>query len=83
MSTPAMKILITGSSSGMGRWLAARYCEAGHDVWGVARRDQADFQKSLQTFSVYLMSSILGYGPQIVNKLGITMRFMTNVQRKR
>jgi NAD(P)-dependent dehydrogenase (short-subunit alcohol dehydrogenase family) len=38
-----MKILITGSSSGIGRWLAAHYAGAGHEVWGVARRDQADF----------------------------------------
>ncbi len=38
-----MKLLITGSSSGMGRWLATQYCEAGHEVWGVARRDQSDF----------------------------------------
>ncbi len=38
-----MKILVTGSSSGMGRWLAQRYCEAGHQVWGIARRDQSGF----------------------------------------
>jgi 3-oxoacyl-[acyl-carrier protein] reductase len=38
-----MKIVITGTSSGIGRGLALRYCEAGHDVWGIARRDQAAF----------------------------------------
>lgn len=38
-----MKILITGTSSGMGRWLAEHYCAAGHQVWGIARRDQSDF----------------------------------------
>jgi NAD(P)-dependent dehydrogenase (short-subunit alcohol dehydrogenase family) len=38
-----MKIVITGTSSGIGRALAQRYCEAGHQVWGIARRDQADF----------------------------------------
>ncbi|MEO6786974.1 MAG: SDR family oxidoreductase [Chthoniobacteraceae bacterium] len=38
-----MRILITGTSSGIGRGLAQRYCEAGHEVWGVARRDQAEF----------------------------------------
>lgn len=38
-----MKLLITGSSSGVGRWLAAHYAAAGHEVWGVARRDQSDF----------------------------------------
>jgi 3-oxoacyl-[acyl-carrier protein] reductase len=36
-----MKILITGTSSGMGCWLAAHYCAAGHEVWGIARRDQS------------------------------------------
>jgi NAD(P)-dependent dehydrogenase (short-subunit alcohol dehydrogenase family) len=39
-----MKLLITGSSSGMGRWLAAHYCQTGHQVWGIARRDQSDFE---------------------------------------
>ena len=39
-----MKILITGSSSGMGRWLATHYCTTGHQVWGIARRDQSDFE---------------------------------------
>lgn len=38
-----MKILITGSSSGIGRWLATHYAAAGHEVWGAARRDQTDF----------------------------------------
>lgn len=44
-----MKLLITGSSSGMGRWLAAHYCEAGHEVWGVARRDQTDFAAEIKS----------------------------------
>ena len=44
-----MKLLITGSSSGMGRWLATQYCEAGHEVWGLARRDQADFVAERKT----------------------------------
>ena len=38
-----MKILITGSSSGIGRSLAIRCCETGHEVWGLARRDQSAF----------------------------------------
>ena len=38
-----MKIVITGTSSGIGRSLAQRYCEKGHEVWGIARRDQSDF----------------------------------------
>lgn len=45
-----MKILITGSSSGIGRWLAGHFAGRGHEVWGFARRDQTDFmlaQKNL------------------------------------
>lgn len=38
-----MKIVLTGSSSGIGRALAARLLGRGHDVWGLARSDQADF----------------------------------------
>ena len=33
-----MKILITGTSSGIGRELARQLAEAGHQVWGIARR---------------------------------------------
>lgn len=35
-----MKILITGASSGIGRYLAGRFTEAGHEVWGTARSPQ-------------------------------------------
>ncbi len=38
-----MKIVLTGSSSGIGRALAERLLGRGHDVWGLARSDQADF----------------------------------------
>lgn len=37
-----LKILLTGSSSGIGRALAEKFLADGHAVWGVARRDQAD-----------------------------------------
>lgn len=45
-----MKILITGSSSGIGRWLAAHYSQTGHQVWGIARRDQSDFEAEQRGF---------------------------------
>ncbi len=38
-----MKIVLTGSSSGIGRALAERLLARGHHVWGLARSDQADF----------------------------------------
>ena len=43
-----MKIVITGTSSGIGRGLAERYCNAGHEVWGLARRDQREFAERLR-----------------------------------
>jgi len=38
-----MRILLTGSSTGIGRHLARHLLGAGHEVWGVARRPQTDF----------------------------------------
>jgi NAD(P)-dependent dehydrogenase (short-subunit alcohol dehydrogenase family) len=38
-----MRIVVTGSSSGIGRALAGRLLDRGHRVWGVARSSQADF----------------------------------------
>ncbi len=42
-----MNLVITGSSFGIGRALAARLVERGHSVWGVARSDQSDLRASL------------------------------------
>jgi NAD(P)-dependent dehydrogenase (short-subunit alcohol dehydrogenase family) len=38
-----MRIVITGSSSGIGRALAERLLSHGHLVWGLARSDQSEF----------------------------------------
>ena len=38
-----MNLVLTGSSSGIGRALATRLLAQGHRVWGFARSDQADF----------------------------------------
>lgn len=38
-----MKIVVTGSSSGIGRALTLRLLGEGHRVWGLARSDQARF----------------------------------------
>lgn len=38
-----MNILLTGSSTGIGRAIADRLLSRGHHVWGLARSDQADF----------------------------------------
>jgi 3-oxoacyl-[acyl-carrier protein] reductase len=38
-----MNLVLTGSSTGIGRALAERLLSRGHHVWGIARSDQADF----------------------------------------
>src|SRR5882672_2861133 len=38
-----MNLVLTGSSSGIGRALAERLLAHGHRVWGLARSDQSDF----------------------------------------
>ena len=38
-----MNLVLTGSSSGIGRALATRLLARGHRVWGLARSDQSDF----------------------------------------
>jgi len=39
-----MKIIITGSSVGIGRAIAKKLLSNDHQVWGVARRDQSDLK---------------------------------------
>jgi 3-oxoacyl-[acyl-carrier protein] reductase len=40
-----MRIVVTGSSTGIGRALALRLIAEGHSVWGLARSDQTEFGK--------------------------------------
>ena len=41
-----MNIVLTGSSSGIGRALAGHLLAQGHQIWGLARSDQADFARA-------------------------------------
>ena len=45
-----MKIVLTGSSTGIGRALAERLLARGHFVWGIARSDQTEFAQQHQHF---------------------------------
>lgn len=38
-----MNLILTGSSTGIGRGLAEHLLAQGHEVWGIARSDQSDF----------------------------------------
>jgi UDPglucose 6-dehydrogenase len=40
-----MKILITGSGGGIGNFLARHLGTVGHEIWGVGRSPQAEFQR--------------------------------------
>ena len=41
-----MNLVLTGSSTGIGRALAAHLLARGHQVWGLARSDQAEFAET-------------------------------------
>ena len=41
----AMKILITGTRCGIGNFLARHFGAAGHEVWGISRHPQVEFQR--------------------------------------
>ncbi len=45
-----MNIVVTGSSTGIGRALAERLLARGHHVWGLARSDQSDFAAQQPNF---------------------------------
>ncbi|MEN9811741.1 MAG: 2-(R)-hydroxypropyl-CoM dehydrogenase, partial [Verrucomicrobiota bacterium] len=45
-----MRVLVTGSSTGIGRALALRLLDAGHAVWGWARSDQTELAAARPTF---------------------------------
>ena len=52
-----MKIVITGSSSGIGRHLASVLLEGGHQVWGWARSDQSGWVNKLDAGGPNLKTS--------------------------
>jgi NAD(P)-dependent dehydrogenase (short-subunit alcohol dehydrogenase family) len=52
-----MKIVITGTSSGIGRFLAEHLASSGHQIWGVARSSQADFEESVRGRNLDFISS--------------------------
>jgi len=43
-----MKILITGSRTGIGHFLARHFAEAGHEIWGLGRLPQEQFRKECE-----------------------------------
>jgi NAD(P)-dependent dehydrogenase (short-subunit alcohol dehydrogenase family) len=45
-----MNVVITGTSTGIGRALALHLLKEGHHVWGLARSDQADFATAHPAF---------------------------------
>ncbi|MES2693157.1 MAG: SDR family NAD(P)-dependent oxidoreductase, partial [Verrucomicrobiota bacterium] len=45
-----MNLVLTGSSTGIGRALAERLLARGHQVWGLARSDQSDFARQHANF---------------------------------
>ena len=45
-----MNLVLTGSSTGIGRALAVRLLARGHAVWGLARSDQSDFARTQPAF---------------------------------
>lgn len=51
-----MKIFITGVSSGIGKTLTTELIKIGHEVWGIARRQEEleDLKNNLNSANLYL-----------------------------
>ena len=43
-----MKLIVTGSSSGIGRFLVKYLCKEGHSLWGIARSDQSALAQEIK-----------------------------------
>ena len=62
-----MKIVITGTSGGIGRYLARHFGLAGHEIWGLALSPQKQFQQECEAKGIsfrYSQASIAEW-PQI------------------
>ncbi|HUR46659.1 MAG TPA: SDR family oxidoreductase [Candidatus Saccharimonadales bacterium] len=53
-----MRILITGTSSGIGQFLAEHLGQAGHSIWGLARSPQTDFEAACRANGINFSSSL-------------------------
>jgi UDPglucose 6-dehydrogenase len=62
-----MKIVITGASGGIGRHLARHFGLAGHEIWGLARSPQKQFQQecAAQGISFRCSQADIAEWPQI------------------
>ena len=51
-----MKIIITGSRCGIGNYLARHFGAAGHEIWGISRNPQTEFQRECDVGQVRFRS---------------------------
>ncbi len=58
-----MNIVITGSSTGIGRALTAHLLARGHHVWGLARSDQSDFASQHKSAFRFSRCDVADYAP--------------------
>lgn len=62
-----MKILLTGSSTGIGRFLSERLVSAGHEVWGLARSAQSPLPATAGAGSFHALRCDVGQWTQMAS----------------